>query len=247
MKRIVILSMIILIISTIISLLFGGNIVWGRKQITTIELEQESVSQTQEKFNYNSNEKQAENDEQPEINQREESDATAEEVLAQIMIMDEKYLQNYQTEEKEEFQIIGTIKIDKIDLQYDILSDTSPNLLKISLNRYWGPTKVNTVGNMCIVGHNYKNLTHFGKLNELVKGDTIEIIDPYGVGVTYQVYDKFIADPYDTKCTSQLTNGNTEITLITCYEHGTQRMIIKARAMEKRNKNLSELITDILE
>jgi len=61
----------------------------------------------------------------------------------------------------------------------------------------------------------------------------------------YYVYDKFIADPYDTRCTSQLTNGEKEITLITCYNKGTQRLVVKARA-EKEETNVINEIIDIL-
>ncbi len=60
----------------------------------------------------------------------------------------------------------------------------------------------------------------------------------------YYVYDKFVADPYDTRCTSQLTNGKTEITLITCYNHGTQRMILKARA-DVENSLFNKIINKI--
>ena len=49
-----------------------------------------------------------------------------------------------------------------------------------------------------------------------------------------KVYDKFIIDPNDNSCTSQLTNGKTEITLITCYYqpgdvHASKRLVVKAR------------------
>ena len=51
-----------------------------------------------------------------------------------------------------------------------------------------------------------------------------------------KVYDKYIIDPNDNSCTSQLTNGQTEITLITChYEkgnvHATKRFVVKAKAI----------------
>ena len=50
-----------------------------------------------------------------------------------------------------------------------------------------------------------------------------------GKTVTYEAYDKYVVNPDDVSCTSQLTNGKKEITLITCKNFGTQRLIIKCR------------------
>ena len=38
-----------------------------------------------------------------------------------------------------------------------------------------------------------------------------------------------MVDPTDVACTSQLTNGNKEVTLITCTNYGQQRLVVKAR------------------
>ena len=47
--------------------------------------------------------------------------------------------------------------------------------------------------------------------------------------VTYEAYEITILEPDDVSCTSQLTNGRREITLITCSNYGTQRRVIKCR------------------
>ena len=83
-----------------------------------------------------------------------------------LVVKDEKYLEEHYTASGTKYTIIGELKIDKIDIDYPILSDTSTELLSISLNKYWGADP-NEVGNLCIVGHNYANLTHFGKLSRL--------------------------------------------------------------------------------
>ena len=145
------------------------------------------------------------------------------------IVKDEKYLKEYRTSSGEKYTIIGSLKIPKINIEYDILSSTSVELLKISLNKYWG-TELNEVGNMCIIGHNYLDSRFFGKLHKLKEGDSIEITDSYNRTEKYFVYDMFVVDPSDTRCTSQLTNGEKEITLITCYNNGAERLIVKARA-----------------
>lgn len=120
------------------------------------------------------------------------------------------------------------LRIDSLGINYPILSQTSEELLKISLNKYWGP-KPNTVGNYCIVGHNYKNGKMFGKLSEIGIGDTTILEDMTGKAITYEVYDRYVVEPTDVSCTSQLTGGKKELTLITCTNYGTQRLIVKCR------------------
>ncbi len=116
-----------------------------------------------------------------------------------------------------------------IGISYPVLSETSDELLKISLNKYWG-NGPNKVGNYCIVGHNYANGKLFGKLNQMEIGDIATLKDlATGKTVTYEAYNKYIVDPTDVSCTSQLTNGKREMTLITCKNYGTQRLIIKCR------------------
>ena len=69
----------------------------------------------------------------------------------------------------------------------------------------------------------------FGKLSNIEAGDTCELKDlATGKVVTYKVYDKYIVDPTDTRCTTQKTNGKREITLITCHNSGKQRLVVKA-------------------
>ena len=69
------------------------------------------------------------------------------------------------------------------------------------------------------------------------KGDTVKVVLIIVLlviliaSMSFTVYDKFIVNPDELECTSQLTNGNKEITLITCTNDNKQRHIIKARVM----------------
>ena len=128
------------------------------------------------------------------------------------------------------YYTIGVINIPSINVNYPILSTYTDELLKIAPCRFHGPNP-NEVGNLCIAGHNYKNSKFFSKVPNLQLGDKIEITDLSGRMLTYTVYDKFIVNPDELECTSQLTNGNKEITLITCTNDNKQRYIIKARVM----------------
>ena len=127
-----------------------------------------------------------------------------------------------------EYTTEAILKIPKIEIEYPILSDTSPDLLFVSLNKFHGP-KPNEVGNYCIAGHYYESGKMFGNLHKLKNGDVAELTDLSGRTIEYQVYDKFVVEPEDTRCTSQLTDGRKELTLITCTNHGKQRLVVKLR------------------
>lgn len=120
------------------------------------------------------------------------------------------------------------VTIPSIGISYPVLTETSDALLEISVNKYWGPAP-NEVGNYCIVGHNYRNGKMFGRLSELVNGDIVKLEDLTGRTLTYKVYNKYVVQPTDTRCTSQLTNGKKELTLITCTNYGKERLIVKCR------------------
>lgn len=127
---------------------------------------------------------------------------------------------NYQTE--------AILDYPKLGISYPVLSEESEELLKVSLCKYWGPNP-NKVGNYCIVGHNYLSGKMFGKLSSAAIGDEVNLTDLNGNKVTYVVYNRYVVEPTDVSCTSQLTNGQREITLITCTNYGKQRLVVKAR------------------
>ena len=84
-------------------------------------------------------------------------------------------------------------------------------------------------GNLVIVGHNYKNGKFFGNLKKLTKGDNIFLLSSKGNAQVYKVYDTYIVDETDMSCTSQETNGKIELTLITCDDDNTKRLVVKCR------------------
>lgn len=124
--------------------------------------------------------------------------------------------------------VIGLIEIDKIKLLYPILSHTTEELLKISPCRYAGPLP-NEIGNLCIAGHNYVDNKLFSKVHLLQIDDVIKIYDLSGNVNTYSVYDKTEVEIEDISCTSQDTNGEKIITLITCNNVKGTRVIVKAK------------------
>lgn len=141
---------------------------------------------------------------------------------------DELKVEKYEIKGKV-YEVNAILCIPTLEIEYPVLSTTSKELLKVSLNKYWGPNP-NRPGNFCIVGHNYNDDRFLGKLNKIQKGELIQLTDMSGEILDYYVYETYVVDPDDTSCTSQLTEGKTELTLITCTATGKQRFIVKARA-----------------
>lgn len=151
-----------------------------------------------------------------------------EEDIPEMPATEDNSEKSYTADNGEAYTVDSRLTIPSLGIDYPVLSETSEELLKISLNKYWGHGP-NQIGNYCIVGHNYANGKLFGKLSQMEIGDTAVLKDMNGKSVTYEAYNKYIVDPTDVSCTSQLTNGRRELTLITCKNYGTQRLIIKCR------------------
>ena len=80
------------------------------------------------------------------------------------------------TKSGDKYYTIGVIEIPKINLSYGILNKTTDEILKLSPTKFWGPDP-NKIGNLCVVGHNYRNAKFFSKVPTLVNGDIIKVTD----------------------------------------------------------------------
>ncbi len=129
------------------------------------------------------------------------------------------------------YTTIGILEIPSLKIKYPIISETTNKALKISVAKYWGANP-NEVGNMVIVGHNYNNYYMLSKLPNIQIGDEIKITDNSGNTLSYKVYETNVIDPYNNDCTSQLTDGKIEVTVITCADNGENRFYAKAKVEE---------------
>ena len=88
---------------------------------------------------------------------------------------------------------------------------------------------LNQVGNTVIAGHNYRNGLFFSNNKNIKIGDKIYIKDTTGLTVTYVVYNKFETTEQDASYINKDTNGKREITLYSCNDDSSKRIIIEAR------------------
>jgi len=124
------------------------------------------------------------------------------------------------------YESIGRIVIPKIGVDYPIFSKSTDEWLKVSICKFHGGN-INEVGNLCLVGHNYRNKRFFSKVPTLQMGDIIQITDLSNRTIEYEVYDMHTVYPNNRDDTTQYTNGKKEVTLITCTDDSTQRVIVK--------------------
>ena len=126
------------------------------------------------------------------------------------------------------YDTIGIVRIPKIKVNYPILAQTTNvELMKIAPYKFWGANP-NEVGNLCIIGHNYRRKgVFFSDVPSLVVGDIVEIQDLSQRIIQYEVYDIHTVDPNDRSDTTQYTNGKKEVTLITCTDDSKNRVIVK--------------------
>lgn len=134
------------------------------------------------------------------------------------------------------YNVIGIVRIPKIELEYPILDidtynpEETKEPMKISIVKYWGG-KVNEYGNLSIAGHNNYDGTMFGKTKNLDIGDIVELTDLENQTIQYQIYNKFVTDPNDVTILKTDDETIREVTLITCTNGNKNRLILKAKEL----------------
>lgn len=122
--------------------------------------------------------------------------------------------------------VLGKIKIDKIGIEYPILEYKNDDTLWKSICKISNNT-INGTGNLCLAGHNMRNMTMFAKLKNVKKGDTVEITNIYGKVFKYKVYESFYVDPSQVEVLKN--TSEPIITMITCNNTSSKRLIVRAK------------------
>ena len=127
----------------------------------------------------------------------------------------------------EGYEVKGTIKIPKTGIEYPVLDSVTKRSLEIAVGIAYGPG-INEVGNTIIYGHNYRNGLFFSDNKKLSNGDKILLTDQTGKTITYVIYNIYQTDPSDASYFTRDTNGKREISLQTCTDDSSARIIIWA-------------------
>lgn len=145
-------------------------------------------------------------------------------ILDKLVTQKEKIDKTYKN-----YKVSAQLYIPKINLETYVLEEFSKNALLTSVTKFYGD-KPNKIGNFCIAGHNFGPSNMFQNLKKLEIGDELYLTDEESNKVKYEIYDIYKVFPKQTEVLSQSTNGNVELTLITCTIDSEKRIIVKARA-----------------
>lgn len=132
-------------------------------------------------------------------------------------------------EEYPEEELIGRIRIDKINLEAPIKEGSDQEVLK----SYVGHIEDTAIydGNVCLAAHNRGNeYSYFARLNELEKGDEIVYENIYGIK-KYRVETS--QEILETDWSLLENSSQNKITLITCIANRpNQRLCVQAVEFE---------------
>lgn len=129
------------------------------------------------------------------------------------------------------FGVLGTMEIPATNFKYPVLERVTKKSIETAVAElYPQNTPLNQAGNVVIIGHNYRNGLFFSNNKKLNVGDKIYITDLEGTKLTYTIYNKFETTPEDTSFYQRDTGGKPEVTLSTCTDDSSARLIIFAKA-----------------
>lgn len=126
------------------------------------------------------------------------------------------------------YDVLGQIVIEKIGLEQYILDSTESKAMEKYPVKLYGET-LNSEGNFCIAGHNYEEI--FARLNELEVGDEFYIVDKEDVIQDYKIVEITEVEPTDLNCLMPVSD-KIQVTLITCKEGATKRLVIRAERVD---------------
>ena len=87
----------------------------------------------------------------------------------------------------------------------------------------------NKNSNLCIAGHNYHNSSFFSKLYTLKPDDEIYIYDNNSNKYIYKVYKVYEVEASDLSTIFDYNKFEKLLTLFTCDNTGTNRIVVKAK------------------
>lgn len=120
--------------------------------------------------------------------------------------------------------VIGLIEIEVLELKYPVVEGADSKQLAYGIGHISGTAAVGSTGNCVLAGHRGSRYgTYFKYLNRLAEGDVVKITDKEGNVHFYEVVSSEVVGPYDNFVKAQ--GDKTELTLLTCENSGTMRLI----------------------
>ncbi len=129
--------------------------------------------------------------------------------------------------------LLGLIEIDSMNLFYAVVEGTEKDNLSAGIGHMTGTAAMGEVGNCVLAGHRGGTYgKYFRHIDELSVGDVILLTDISGTEYNYIVYDMFIVEPDEMWIIDPVDDSAKTLTMITCENNGTERLIVRARIQE---------------
>ena len=175
----------------------------------------QKTNELMEQFEQNVEQERIEDDEKEEERER-ENETEAEDTEASISEADAALFSSG--------NVIGLIEIEALDLKYPIVEGADSKQLAYGIGHISDTAAVGSMGNCVLAGHRGSRYgTYFKYLNRLSEGDTVKITDKDGNIHQYEVVSWEVVGSYDNSIKAQ--GEETELTLLTCENSGTMRLI----------------------
>ena len=141
-----------------------------------------------------------------------------------------------------EREILGVITIDRLNLEYPIITFDNDEDINITVCLYNG-SGLNQYGNNTLTGSRAKSGLFFANIGKLEGDDTVKITDTDGFTVTYRLLDTFIANPDSRTILGRSFNGNVrELTIFTASSDSTKRYVYKFVEIKDQNPNKEDAV-----
>ena len=130
---------------------------------------------------------------------------------------------------------LGSIRIPKVGAAFAFMRGTGREALKRGPGHYSGTVLPGQPGTVGIAGHRTTYLAPFRELDELVKGDEIELRMPYG-SFTYAVEGTVIVDPEETRVLRTVKHDRVVLTACHPLSSSRLRIVVSAKLIRSRTK-----------
>lgn len=129
-------------------------------------------------------------------------------------------------------KILGLITCEKLNFKFVVVEGATRDNIRATIGHITGTAGMGGKGNCVLAGHRGGYYGEFfERIDQLEKGDKVVLTDLYNRSYTYKVYKQFVAEPTETWICNPIENENT-LTLLSCEENGTKRIIVRCRLEE---------------
>lgn len=128
-------------------------------------------------------------------------------------------------------EVIGLIEIDTLDIKYAVMEGTGNHEFSCGIGHITDTAGIGEKGNCVLAGHNgSRHGTFFTNLKTIQMGEVVKLTDKEGNQYFYEVESMEVVGPYENSVKDQ--GEEAELTLITCENKGTMRLIVKCSLQE---------------